>query len=178
MTKPKEKKNSLIISVRLSESDILKGIQVFILNNQKPSFLSDVVKQLYIAGLKATYGQDAENIIPKKTAIEILDLLTKQRVKKPNYNLKVKSNKLSKLTIKEEDEVDCKNASLLMNISLEDKSAGFMILKNLETTNDITGNLNSPNKVIRRITAELFWPICHDMNEKELIQEVYTATRR
>ena len=173
--KPKEK--SIITSVRLSESELLKGIQVFLLNNQKPTYLSDIIKQIYIAGLKATYGSEAETIIPTKTAIQILDLLTKQRIKKPGFNLKIKDNKLSKLSAKEETEINVKNAELLANLSLEDKSSGFMILKNLETTKDIIGNLKSPNESIKRITSELFFPIADSLPEKELIITVYNQTR-
>lgn len=174
-TKPKEK--SIITSVRLTESDLLKGIQVFLLNDQKPTYISDIIKQIYIAGLKATYGNDAEAIIPTKTAISILDTLTRQRIQKPAFNLKVKSNKLSKLKPEEEKAIDVANAELLSSLSLDDKSSGFMILKNLEVTKDITTNLKSPNESIRRITSELFFPIANSLPEKDLIIEVYNSTR-
>jgi hypothetical protein len=104
--------------------------------------------------------------------------MTKQRVKKPAYNLKVKSTRLSKLAPVDEAKVDVKNAELLANLSLEDKSSGFMILKNLEVTKDIITNLKSPNESIRRITSELFFPIANSMPEKDLIIEVYNSTRR
>jgi len=177
MPKKKKAEKSIITSVRLTETELLKGIQVFLLNDQKPIHISDIVKEIYNAGLKATYGNDAEAIIPTKLAIGILDTLTRQRIQKPSFNLKVKDTKLLRLTPQAEQDLDVRNAELLSYLSLEDKSAGFMILKNLEITKDITGNLKSENKNIKRITSELFFPICHSMPEKDLIIEVYNSTR-